>query len=204
VTIVGVWENAPMDFKEIVLRNRSYRRFDQNALVSEQTLRELVDLARRVPSAANRQPLRYAISCAPEANGLIFATLGWAAYLKEWPGPKEGERPSAYIVILSENPDGSWVQADVGIAAQTILLGATARGLGGCMLGNICREELAAFLGLSPNLSVLLVIALGKPIEKVMLEELSTGGSIEYYRTSDGIHHVPKRSLQEVLLKSWS
>jgi nitroreductase len=193
-----------MDFKEIVLRNRSYRRFDQEARVSEQTLRELVDLARQGPSASNRQPLRYAISCRPEANSRIFATLGWAAYLKDWPGPPEGERPSAYILILTEEPDGTWVRADAGIAAQTILLGATARGLGGCMLGNIRKGELAAFLGLPGNLSILLVIALGKPVEKVVLEELSAGGSIEYYRTPDGVHHVPKRSLAEVLLKTWS
>ena len=193
-----------MDFKEIVLRNRSYRRFDQSVTVGEQTLRELVDLTRQVPSAANRQPLRYAASCSAQTNGRIFATLGWAAYLKDWPGPAEGERPSAYIIMLAEDTKGSWVQADAGIAAQTILLGATARGFGGCMLANIRKEELAAVLELPASLSILLVIALGKPLEEVVLEELGAGGSIEYYRTPDGVHHVPKRSLGELLLKSWS
>jgi len=193
-----------MEYQELVVRNRSYRRFDQSAPVSERTLRELVDLARRTPSAANLQPLRYAISCAPEANRRIFATLAWAAYLRDWPGPVEGERPSAYIVMLSEDPEGRWLRADAGIAAQTILLGATDRGLGGCMLANVRKDALADFLGLPPALSVLLVIALGKPVEKVVLEELKAGGSIEYYRTPDGVHHVPKRPLAEVLLKSWS
>lgn len=193
-----------MDIAQLVLRNRSYRRFDQGAQVSEQTLRELVDLARQCPSAANRQPLRYAISCTPRANERVFVTLGWAAYLKDWPGPAEGERPSAYIVMLTDDPEGRWARVDAGIAAQTILLAASASGLGGCMLGNIRKEELAGFLGLPADLSILLVIALGKPVETVVLEELKTGGSIEYYRTPDGVHHVPKRPLGEVLLKTWS
>jgi nitroreductase len=88
--------------KDLILKNRSYRRFFEDFKVSCDTLRELIDLARLSASAANRQPLKYVISCVEEKNSVIFSNLAWAAYLKDWPGPPEGERPSAYIVLLGD------------------------------------------------------------------------------------------------------
>ena len=104
-----------MDFKQIVLKNRSYRRFAQSESLSVQTLRELVERARGTPSAGNRQLLRYILSCSPEWNARIFATLGWAASLPDWPGPEEGERPTGYIVIVHEKPGWDWIRVDLGI-----------------------------------------------------------------------------------------
>jgi nitroreductase len=162
------------------------------------TLKELIAIARRVPSAANRQPLKYVLSCSAEVNERIFQTLAWAAYLKDWPGPEPPERPAAYVVVLLDTNISKSADIDVGIAAQTILLAATARGLGGCMFGAIKREQLAESLALPPHLPVSIVIALGKPVEHVVLEGLPADGSIKYYRDADGTHHVPKRSEEEL------
>lgn len=187
--------------RDLVQKNRSYRRFYQEKEVPLSILKELVALTRFCASASNRQPLKYVITCTPENNNLVFPTLSWAGYLTEWPGPEEGERPSAYIVILldksiSENP---WV--DHGIAAQTMLLAATEKGFGGCIFGAVDKAKLKSNLALEENLEVLLVVALGWPKEKVVIEDLGLGGSIKYYRDSQSVHHVPKRKTEDVILE---
>ena len=190
-----------MEFREIVENNRSYRRFDQKRRLDKTELLELADLARKTPSAGNRQLLRYVISCSPEINSRIFETLGWAASLPDWPGPQEAERPSGYIVIVTEGDSWDWARVDLGIAAQTILLGAAAQGLGGCMLGNVRKEQLREILELEDNLVIQLVIALGKPVEEVVLEKADRGDSLTYYRTEDRVHHVPKRKLTDLVIR---
>lgn len=187
---------------DLVLQNRSYRRFDQSAAIPLSTLRELVDLARITASASNRQPLKYILSAEPERNAAIFGTLAWAGYLKDWGGPAAGERPSGYIVILLDREISVNAGCDHGIAAQTILLGAAERGLGGCMLGAIQRDALRAVLELPERYDILLVVALGRPVETAVLEEAPAGSACKYYRTADGVHHVPKRALDEVILAS--
>lgn len=193
-----------MQFEEIVRTNRSYRRFEESTTVQESTLRELVDLARYTASAANLQPLRYVLSCASDMNGRIFETLGWAAYLKDWKGPAVGERPAAYIIILGDKEVAGRIDCDHGIAAQTILLGAVARGLGGCMLGAVNRKKLQEILGLSEQFEIKLVLALGKPAETAVVEPLGPDGSIRYYRDAMNVHHVPKRGLEEIVLATYA
>ena len=185
---------------DLVVRNRSYRRFDESHAVSRVALIELLDTARFTASAANRQPLRYILSADPETNAKIFPCLAWAAYLKDWDGPAPGERPTAYLVILiDESVSKDW-WCDDGIAAQTILLGAVERGLGGCMFGAIQKEKLRAALQIPEHLKIRLVIALGKPVETVVLEDLPPGGDVRYWRDERGVHHVPKRRLEELIL----
>jgi len=184
---------------DLVTKCRSYRRFDQNFAIGEEVLRDLISLIRATSSAANKQPLKYVLSCSPEANQRIFETLAWAGYLTDWPGPQPGERPTGYVVILTDTDIAKDADIDVGIVAQTLLLGATARGLGGCMFGAVRRQELASRLGLPARLAISLVVALGKPVENVVLEDVPADGSIKYYRTPDGTHHVPKRSREELI-----
>jgi nitroreductase len=188
-----------MEMKDLVTKSRSYRRFDGGFPVGEKTLRELVSLARMMPSARNSQPLKFVLSSAPDWNARIFETLMWAGYLTDWPGPGPAERPTAYIVVLVDKSISEEADIDVGIAAQTILLGATERGLGGCMLGAVKRDMLAKHLGLPPHLAIALVLALGKPVERIMLEDLPADRSIRYYRDADQGHHVPKRALDELI-----
>jgi nitroreductase len=186
--------------KDLILKNRSYRRFNQSMQVERETLRELVDLARLSPSGANAQPLKYLLSSEPDRNELIFQRLAWAGYLKDWPGPQEGERPTAYIVILGDTRLKPEFGVDPGIAAQSMLLGAVERGLGGCILASIKRAELAQDLDIPAHFEILLVIALGVPVEKVVLEAVGEDGDIKYWRDEQDVHHVPKRALDDLII----
>jgi len=186
--------------RDLVLKNRSYRRFYQEIAVELETLRELVDLARLSASAANMQPLRYILSCDPQKNASIFAHLAWAAYLKDWPGPSEGERPSAYIIILEDTQISHPMRCDHGIAAQSILLGAAEKGLGGCIVGAVDKRGLHKALEIPDRYEILLVLALGKPRETVVIETVNPAGDIKYWRDSEGIHHVPKRPLDDIIV----
>jgi nitroreductase len=189
--------------EDLVRKNRSYRRFHQDVPVDLETLRVLVNLARLSASANNLQPLKYILSCEPETSALIFPHTRWAGYLKDWPGPAEGERPTAYIVILGDTEIRKSFGCDHGIAAQSIMLGATERGLGGCMIGSIDHDGLRQVLDIPKQYEILLVLALGKPKETVVLEEVGSDGDIRYYRDANGVHHVPKRSLNELILREY-
>lgn len=186
--------------KDLIIRNRSYRRFYQDSPVDRETLLELVDLARLSGSASNRQPLKFILSCDPERNGQIFPCLGWAGYLKDWGGPKEGERPAAYIIILGDKRINSSFGIDPGIAAQSILLGAAERGLGGCMIGSAEKATLRKVLNISDDFEICLVIALGQPKETVVLETVGENGDIKYWRDEQQVHHVPKRKLEDIIV----
>ncbi|MEW6161981.1 MAG: nitroreductase family protein [Nitrospirota bacterium] len=185
--------------KDLIQRNRSCRRFYQEFKIDIQILRELIDLARLSPSSGNLQPLKYIPSCDPEKNNLIFPCLSWAGYLKDW-RPPEGERPSAYIIILGDKEIASFFGYDAGIATQSILLGAREKDLGGCVIGSIQREKLRTALNIPERYEILLVLALGKPKEKVLIERVGPEGDIKYWRDSEGVHHVPKRSLDELIV----
>jgi nitroreductase len=189
-----------MMLRDLIVKTRSYRRFQQGVAVDLQILRELVDLARLSASAGNMQPLRYILSCDPEKNALVFPTLAWAKYIENWPGPAEGERPSAYVIVLEDRQVDHPLHCDHGIAAQSILLGATEKGLGGCIIGSINKLNLRNELNIPVRYDILLVIALGKPKEKVEIEKLGADGSVKYWRDSEGVHHVPKRALDENIL----
>jgi nitroreductase len=189
-----------MNIRELVLKNRSYRRFFEEQSVDRQTLVELVDLARHSASGNNWQPLKFFLSADPETNAIIFPQTRWAGRLPDWAGPEEGERPAAYIVILGDRNVQDTFGVDHGIAAQSILLGATERGLGGCMIGSVQRVKLHRELGLAENLHILLVVALGVPKEKVVIDPIGSDGDIAYWRDEDGVHHVPKRSLNKLIV----
>lgn len=192
-----------MAFIDLVKGNRSFRRFDQSVKVGIDTLKQLVELARCSASAANLQPLKYVLCSDETMNKSIFDCLVWAAYLKEWKGPGDGEQPSAYIVVLGDKSITENFRCDHGIAAQSILLGASELGLGGCMLAAINHKKLRPLLKIDAGHEVLLVIALGKPAETVVLEDVGEGGSIRYWRDSDDVHHVPKRSIDEMVLATY-
>ncbi len=187
--------------KELVQRNRSYRRFDERVPVERATLRDLVDLARLSASAANLQPLKYLLSCEPDRNAAIFSHLAiWAGYLSEWSGPAEGERPSAYIVMLGDTTIAQSFDCDCGIAAQSILMGAAERGLGGCLFSSVQREGLRKTLHIPGHYEILLVMALGTPAERVVIDPVDSTGDIRYWRDDAGVHHVPKRALDDVII----
>lgn len=186
--------------KDLVRKSRSVRRFEQSHAVAMETLRELVDLARLSPSGSNLQSLKYILSNEPEKNAVIFETLAWAGYLKDWPGPEEGERPSAYIIILGDSTISKSFGCDHGIVSQSILLGAVEKGLGGCIIGSVRRADLAAALQIPPQFEILLVLALGKPVEEVVIDAIGEDGSVRYWRDAQQVHHVPKRALDDLIV----
>ncbi len=185
--------------RDLVLANRSYRRFDQSVAMDRATLEELIDLGRLSASGGNAQPLKYAISYDPAMNAAIFPHLAWAGFLPDWDGPAEGEQPTGYIVILGDTEVLNDVGVDHGIAAQSILLGAAERGLGGCMIGSIQREGLREVMAIDAQYRILLVLAIGKPAEDVVVDE-ATDGKITYWRDEADTHHVPKRPLGDVIV----
>lgn len=185
--------------KELVMKTRSIRRFVEEP-VEEETLIYLIDIARLSASAANLQPLKYIISCTGSLNRIIFPKLKWAGYLREWKGPEKGERPSAYIIVLGDRSIASSFGCDHGIATQNILLGAAELGLGCCIIGALDRAALANELNIPQGYEILHIIALGKPGEDVVLEEMDSKGNVRYWRDITGVHHVPKRSLKDVIV----
>lgn len=189
-----------MSIKDLVTRTRSFRRFDENVRIEHKTLEELVNLARLSASGANKQALKYIICNTPGQCNIIFPALSWAGYLTAWTGPESGERPSAYIIILGDRSISDSFGIDHGIAAQNIMLGATEAGLGGCMISSVMRDSLMDDLNIPETFEILLVLALGKPVEKVIVEEVKEG-DIKYWRDSNNNHHVPKRSLSELIYK---
>lgn len=186
--------------RDLVEKTRSYRRFHQDHIIELETLKELVDLARLSAAAGNLQPLKYMLSNEPETNAKIIQHLGWAGYLKDWPGPSEGEQPSAYIIVLGDTRICKSFGCDHGIACQNIMLGAAEKGLGGCMIGSVNRERLRNDLNIPDHLEILLVVALGTPKETVVLETVEPDGDIKYWRDKEGMHHVPKRKLEDIIV----
>jgi len=190
-------------FKDLVAKNRSYRKFYEELKISTDTLVSLVDLARLSASARNMQPLRFLLSNDSSENSKIFQAIAWAGYLDKWSGPKEGERPSAYIVILEDlkcSGGDILTTYDTGIAAQTILLGATEIGLGGCMIGAINHKNIKKSFNLSDEYRIKLIIAIGKPKESVIVEKLEYSEDLRYWRDEQGVHHVPKRDLEDIII----
>lgn len=186
--------------RDLIAKSRSFRRFDESVPVPMAVLKDLVELARLSPSAANRQPLKYKLYNAEEDRERIFPCLAWAGALKDWSGPAEGERPMAYVMILGDTEISNSFAVDEGIVAQSMMLGAVDHGFGGCMLGAINRKKLRELLDIPERYEILLVLALGKPAETVVIEDLEPGGSINYWRDEDDVHHVPKRTLDELIL----
>lgn len=186
--------------RDLILANRSYRRYFEALRLEENVLRALVDLARLSPSAKNVQPLKYLFVTTPGDCEKVFPNCGFAGYLGESGRPVYGERPPAYILVLGDKSltDNFWF--DHGIAAQSILLGAAEWGLGGCIIGSINKKGLAEAFNIPEKFEIFMAIAIGKPQETVALEEMK-GGDCKYWRDGMGVHHVPKRSLDEVIVK---
>ena len=185
--------------KELITRNRSYRRFDEAVKISSEQITKWIELARLSGSGRNAQPLKYAIVTKAEKCAKIFPFLGWAGYLTDWKGQAEGERPVAYVAVIKDLNIAENHYCDDGIAMQSILLGAVEDGFGGCMIGSVNKAKVAKLLGLNEKQELICMIALGKPAEKVVIDE-AKDGNIKYWRDEDGVHHVPKRPIDEIVI----
>ncbi len=192
-----------MKLKDMVRANRSYRGYDHSVKVSRDQLTELVDLARLCPSSVNMQPLRFRLVCEEAEVERLQKETHWARGLPDLQLPHPGKEPTAFIVICQDdriNDNLSRFQKDVGIVAQTMLLGAVEMGLGGCMIGNFAAGSVRETLGIDAHLHPLLIVAVGRPDEEIILTEVGEDGRTNYYRDDQDRHYVPKRRLQDLVL----
>lgn len=190
-------------FRDLVIANRSYRGYDETYKITREELLELVDCARLAPSSVNAQPFKYFLAWEPMEVGTIQSLTKWAGLLPQMQLPHEGMCPTGFIVIcqdLTVSESLSRYQKDVGIVAQTMLLAAVEKGLDGCMIGNFGAEAVKSALHLEDNLMPILIVALGKPKEEIVLTELENGESTKYYRDENDVHYVPKRKLEDVII----
>ena len=193
-----------MTVEKLINKNRSYRRFYQDYKIDKEQLFKLVNLARLSPSPRNLQALKFWISNDEKLNEKIFPSLAWAGYIKDWPGPPLGEQPAAYIFILadkniSDNFQKDFLPTASGIAAQSILIGASELGLGGCIIAAFQKARIKETISLNDNLEVLLILALGKPKENVIIQDVDSSDSITYWRDEEKNHYVPKRKMEDIV-----
>ncbi len=179
-----------------ILERRTIRRF-QPRPVPYKILERCVNAGRMAPSGANLQPWEFIIVDDKNKAQNVFPTLAWAGYLENGAPPK-GQEPMAYIVILLNKeirPRGG--HHDTGMAAQNIMLTAHEEGLGSCCIGSVQRNRLRAILNIPETREIDLVIALGYPAEKSKAEKARE--SIKYWKDDEGILHVPKRCLKDLV-----
>lgn len=188
-----------MTLKELLIKNRSYRRFYQNQKIIDAQLLRWIDNSRYAASGRNAQPLKYIRTTSESQNAEIFSTLQWAGYLQDWDGPEDGHRPVAYIIQVLDTSISEKHYCDDGIAAQNILLSAVEEGFGGCILRAFNRNRLNEILKLDDQYQIINVLALGKPAEKVVIDTCEDG-NIKYWRDNEQVHHVPKRPLESIVI----
>lgn len=189
--------------KDLILQNRSYRGYDESYAFTREQLMNYVDGARLSASSINIQPLKYFIAYDKADVDKIQTRVKWARQLPQMQLPHPGMCPTGFIVICQDkriSDNLSRFMKDIGIVAQSILLMAVEEGLGGCMIGNFVAEDIRTALGLSRDLQPMLVIALGKPAETIVLTEVGEDGKTAYYRDENDVHYVPKRSLEDILV----
>lgn len=189
--------------KDLVIKNRSYRGFDENYSFTKEQLERYIDLTRYTASSVNAQPLKYKIVYEKNEVEAVRPLTRWARALPDMVLPHPNMHATAFIIICQDtdiSPNLARYQKDIGIVAQTITLAAVEDGLGGCMIGNFTPDEVKETLNLAENLTPMLIIALGKPAEEIVIKEIDNGESTKYYRDENDIHYVPKRKLKDILI----
>ena len=187
----------------MVRKCRSYRKFDNNFQINDEILNKIMECVRFAPTGGNLQNLDFFVTNKKDEVAEIFSQTKWAALYKDWE-PAENERPTAFIAICTRKANEArrpWLKIDVGIAAQTIMLAASNMDLGGCMLGSFNEKNLLESLDLADTHHIELVIALGKPTEIVMWEDAKNPENLAYYRDENNIHHVPKKTREDLIIK---
>ncbi|MCD7868760.1 MAG: nitroreductase family protein [Clostridiales bacterium] len=189
--------------KELVIQNRSYRGYDRTRPVTREELTEFVDLTRFTASSVNRQPLKYHIVSELGEVEALQACTRWARALPQLNLPFPGTEPTGFVVICQDlqivSNETAYLR-DIGIVAQTMLLAAVEKGLGGCMIGNFNKNDVQKLLELPEYIQPNLIVAFGKPAEDIRLVEAGEDGSTKYYRDENGVHYVPKRKLEDILI----
>lgn len=188
--------SLPLD--SLLLRNRSCRGYDSNYIVSKEELLKIVEVNTKIASARNQQVLRFRLVYGTEAKEVTKAIkLGGA--LPELNLPLPGTEPNAYIIICTQEPKGKWVDIDLGISAQSMLLKAVDLGLNGICIAAFNKEKICALVNGSRQMEPLLILAIGKSIERFQLLPIGQDDEHNYFR-KNGVHFVPKVRIEDLLI----
>ncbi|MDD6181346.1 MAG: nitroreductase family protein [Desulfovibrionaceae bacterium] len=190
-----------MDFHALVNEARTCRRFVEDRPLGMGDLEWLIDCARLTPSARNAQVLRYIPVADAAMRERLFPLTCWAGALKDWGGPFPGERPTGFIAVLLPQDAGKLAWVDAGIACQTIQLAATSRGWGCCIIASFDHARVPELLNVPEGMVPALVLGLGVAREERAVAPLPPDGSLTYWRDAEGRHFVPKRPLDEVIVR---
>ena len=186
-----------MDTIDVLYARRTIRKFTQEP-IPKQILTRIADAARLSPTANNRQPLRFLVVNDPKLCEQVFPCTHWARSLGPEGTPGEGERPTAYILILVEKElESPWIAHDVGAAAQTIMLAAQNHRIGTCWMASIDRDAIGELLHIPWKYRLDTLISIGYPAERSVYEDEQ--GDVTYYKDGQGIMHIPKRRLTDIL-----
>lgn len=188
--------------RELLAENRSTRIFDSSKKIDYHTLMSLIGLTRLCASGRNSQPLKYRIVNDTEELTNLFPALQWAGYYEDWDGPEEGKRPVAYLVQCLDTSIQPTCLCDDGIQLEAITLGARALGIASCIIKAFNISHVNKILDLPDHTTPRYILALGYPAEKIHIEEMdgTKTADYKYYRDSEGVHHVPKRPLRELII----
>lgn len=191
------------DLKNLMMSDRTVRRFRESERIPVETLEKVVELVRYCPSGRNAQPLRYVIVTSEDDKEKVYPLLKWAGYFSDWDGPEKGERPAAYIIQCLDTKYGNNCLCDDGLQLEALTLGLRTLGIAGCIIKAFDSIKLNEELRVGERYLPRYVLAVGYPAENVELEDMdgSEDADFKYYRTPDGTHHVPKRPLSELILK---
>ncbi len=174
---------------ELLAKNRSTRGYDKSFVVKEDMLRRIVAVNRKVASARNQQVLRFRLVTKGREADIVNANIKMGAALPELHLPFPGTEPEAFIIICTTAAETRMIDIDLGIAAQSMLLKAVEMGLNGLCIGAFDKKNIMS--GLHLELEPLLILAIGKGIEKIQIVEIDETQPHAYYREND-IHYVPK------------
>lgn len=186
--------------ENLLLADRSVRRFDESHSIERTVLDQIIGLVRLCASGRNLQPLRYYIVTKDSEKEALFPALAWAGYYKDWDGPSKGERPSAYIVQCLDTELADDCLCDDGLQLQAITLGATACGLSCCIIKAFNPKMVTESVNLPDRYRPRYVVAIGQAAENISIVDLPDNGDYRYYRDEDDTQCVPKRPVESIII----
>lgn len=178
-------------------KNRSYRGYDPQTVVTREMLERIVEVNTKIPSAKNQQVLRFKLITREDRAADVMANIKLGGMLPELHLPFPGTEPQAFIIVCATVPETKMVDIDLGISAQSMLLKAVEMNLNGIIIGAFNKQKISELFQLPYE--PLLILAIGKGNELIRLTPISEGESKAYYRKND-IHFVPKIKLKDLIV----
>lgn len=124
-----------MNLEEGILSRRSIRKYQKNSRVSKKDVDDILNMAMHAPSAANSQPWEFILIDAPNLLEKIATENSSFAFAKD----------AGLAVLVCGNVKEQYKEiywtGDCAAATENMLLGAHAKGLGGCWCGVYPVEE---------------------------------------------------------------